>query len=142
MTMIGESPVSGLRFWRGFFLVAAIWNFVGGLPGVFAPAQMFAQEFGRVLEDPVLIAVYRGAWGTALLYGFGFLIVARDPLRHSGVVLMGGAGKALFALNLAWMLAMGWTSGFAWVVILGDAVFVSLFVLYFGWLVRSGRTLV
>lgn len=128
-----------LWFWRLFFVVAAIWNLVGGLPGVIAPAEMFAREFGRDLADPVLVSVYRGAWGTALLYGFGFLIVARDPIRHSGIVLMGGTGKALFALNLAVMFFKGLTSSFAIVVILGDAVFCALFVAYVIWLRRGGH---
>ena len=61
---------------------------------------MFQRKFGRELTDPVMVAVYRGAWGTAFLYGFGFLMVAITPVRHTGIVLMGGTGKALFALNL------------------------------------------
>lgn len=51
--------------------------------------------------------LYRGAWGTAFLYGFGFLLVAHHPVRHTGVVIMGGLGKALFALNLLGMYLNG-----------------------------------
>ncbi len=103
---------------------------------------MFAREFGRELTDPVLVAVYRGAWVTALLYGFDFLGVAYDPVRHSGVVLMGGVGKALFAGNLLYMFLNGWTSDFAIVVIVGDVIFVSLFVLYFRRLHQHGYSLI
>ena len=113
------------------FLVAALWNFAGAIPGFFDTSGMFAREFGRALVDPVMVIVYRGAWGTALLYGFGFLMAARDPLRHTGVVLMGGLGKAFFALHLLYMFAKGWTSAFAVVVIGGDALFVAAFVAYF-----------
>ncbi len=98
---------------------------------------MYAREFGRGLADPVMVAVYRGAWGTALLYGFGFLLVAYNPTQHTGVVLMGGVGKTLFALNLLYMFMQGWTSNFAVVVILGDALFVAAFVAYFLRLHRS-----
>lgn len=128
-----------LLAFRILFLVSALWNFAGALPGLFDSAGMFAQEFGRPLTDPVLIAVYRGAWGTALLYGFGFLAVARDPVRHTGIVAMGGAGKALFALNLLHMYLQGWTSDFAVVVIAGDAVFVALFLVYFLRLAKAGH---
>jgi hypothetical protein len=127
---------------RILFLISALWNFAGAFPGLFDSAGMFAREFGRELTDPVLVAVYRGAWGTALLYGFGFLAVVYDPIRHSGVVLMGGLGKALFALNLLYMYQNGWTSDFAIVVIAGDVIFVSLFVLYFLRLRRFGHSLV
>jgi hypothetical protein len=120
-----------LLFFRILFLIAALWNFAGALPGLFDSAGMFAREFGRDLTDPVLVAVYKGAWGTAFLYGFGFLMVAWNPIRHSGVVLMGGSGKALFAFNLAYMYQNGWTSDFAIAVIAGDIIFCALFVVYF-----------
>jgi hypothetical protein len=123
------------------FVVAALWNFAGAIPGLIDSGAMFAREFGRALTDPVMIAIYRGAWGTAFLYGFGFLMAAYNPLRHSAVVLMGGVGKALFALNLCYMLYNGWTSQFAYVVIAGDALFVAAFVFYAVRLKQLGATL-
>jgi hypothetical protein len=127
---------------RTLFVISALWNFAGAFPGLFDSAGMFEREFGRELTDPVLVAVYRGAWVTALLYGFGFLAVAFNPIRHSGVVLMGGVGKALFALNLLYMHQNGWTSDFAIVVIGGDFVFVALFVQYFRRLRQHGHSLI
>lgn len=124
------------------FVIAALWNFAGALPGLIDSAGMFAREFGRELADPVMVVVYRGAWGTALLYGFGFLMVARNPERHTGVVLMGGLGKAFFALHLLYMYLNGWTSEFALVVIGGDVVFVAMFVAYFMSVRRHGHTFV
>lgn len=132
-TTTGNAPASMTAF-RVLFVVAAIWNFAGAVPGLFDSAGMFAREFGRELTDPVMVAVYRGAWGTAFLYGFGFLMAAWDPVRHWGVVLMGGIGKALFAVNLFYMLKNGWTSDFAMVVIAGDVLFVAAFVVYLIWL--------
>ncbi|MEZ5226685.1 MAG: hypothetical protein R2710_08410 [Acidimicrobiales bacterium] len=123
------------------FVVAAVWNFAGALPGFIDSAGMFSREFGRELIDPVMVIVYRGAWGTALLYGVGFLLVARHPTRHAGIVLMGGLGKLFFALHLLYMYAKGWTSDFALVVIVGDAVFVALFAVYFFHLRRRGYRL-
>ncbi len=131
-----------LKLFRLLFLVAAAWNFAGALPGFFDTAGMIAREFGRELVDSVMVAVYRGAWGTALLYGFGFLLVAYNPTQHSGVVLMGGVGKALFALNLLYMFLQGWTSDFAVVVILGDVLFVAAFVAYFLRLRRGGHRVI
>jgi hypothetical protein len=131
-----------LLLFRWLFLIAALWNFAGALPGLFDTAGMFAREFGRELTDPVMVAVYRGAWGTALLYGFGFLMIAWNPVRHSGVVLMGGLGKALFALNLANMYLNGWTSDFAVIVIGGDIIFCALFVVYFVRLRQLGHSLI
>ena len=131
-----------LNFFRALFLIAAIWNFAGAFPGLMDSAGMFEREFSRELVDPVMIAVYRGAWGTALLYGFGFLMVAYNPVRHTGIVLMGGLGKALFAINLLYMYQMGWTSNFAIVVIGGDVIFVLLFLVYFLRLRHHGHKLI
>jgi len=131
-----------LLFFRSLFVIAALWNFAGALSGLFDSAGMFAREFGRDLTDPVMVAVYRGAWGTAFLYGFGFLVVAWNPVRHTGVVLMGGLGKALFALNLAYMHLNGWTSDFSIVVIGGDIIFVALFLVYFSRVRRLGHSLI
>jgi hypothetical protein len=129
------------RYFQAFFMIAAVWNFAGGLPGAMFPALMFEREFGRVLEDPSLVAIYRGAWGTSVLYGIGWLIVAQAPAHHWGIVAMGGLGKMLFALNLAYMYLNGWTSDFALVVIAGDFFFVLGFIAYFFWLRRSASPL-
>ncbi len=140
----GSTGLAGreLTFFRVFFVVAALWNFAGSLPGTIDSAGMFEREFGRALTDPVMVAVYRGAWVTSLLYAFGFLIVAVNPQRHTGIVAMGGLGKALFALNLLRMHLNGWTSDFAIVVIAGDVVFVAIFLLYFIRLKRLGIAII
>ncbi|MEM8636376.1 MAG: hypothetical protein AAGF33_15525 [Pseudomonadota bacterium] len=130
-----------LRFFRILFIVSAVWNFAGAIPGLMDTSGMFEREFGRALTDPVMVAVYRGAWGTAFLYGFGFLMAAANPVKHTGIVLMGGTGKALFALNLLFMYLNGWTSPFAMVVIAGDVAFIVLFALYFLQLKRSGYSI-
>ena len=139
---MNELDGGAMRFFRILFTVSAVWNFAGAIPGLVDAAGMFEREFARALADPVMIAVYRGAWGTAFLYGFGFLMAAVNPVRHTGVVLMGGLGKALFALNLCFMYLQGWTSSFAIVVIAGDVIFVALFVLYFAMLKRRGIAIV
>lgn len=129
-------PSREIALYRIVFVISALWNLAGAIPGLADSGGMFLREFGRELGDPVMIAVYRGAWGTAFLYGIGFLIVALNPLRHTGIVLMGGLGKALFALNLLYMYNAGWTSDFAIVVIVGDVLFVAAFLVYFARLRR------
>lgn len=143
-TVSGSARMEGreLTFFRVFFVIAALWNFAGAIPAVIDSAGMFAREFGRALTDPVMVAVYRGAWVTSLLYGFGFLMVAFNPQRHTGIVAMGGLGKALFALNLLHMHLNGWTSDFAIVVIAGDVLFVAIFLVYFVRLRRHGVAIV
>lgn len=131
-----------ISLYRALFLISALWNLAGAFPGLLDSAGMFEREFGQELTDPVLVAIYRGAWATAFLYGLGFFMVAYDPIRHTGVVMMGGLGKALFATNLLIMYLNDWTTDFAIVVIVGDAVFVFLFVIYFLRLKHYDHTLI
>lgn len=51
---------------------------------------------------------------------------------------MGGLGKMLFALNLAFMNLNEWTSEFALMVVAGDIFFVLGFLIYFLWMRTSG----
>ncbi len=69
-------------------------------------------------------------------------MVASNPIRHTGIVFMGGIGKALFALNLLYMLQNGWTSDFAILVVIGDAFFVAAFVMYFARLKKLGESII
>lgn len=139
--LINSLPHRDVRMFRILFVISALWNLAGAIPGLSDAEGMFLREFGRELADPIMIAVYRGAWGTAFLYGIGFLIAAWNPARHTGIVMMGGLGKALFALNLLSMYQQGWTSDFALVVIVGDALFVAAFAAYFLRLKRHGSLL-
>jgi hypothetical protein len=134
-------PPRDLAAYRVLFVISAIWNFAGAILGLVDSNRMFAQEFGRELTDPVMLAIYRGAWGTAFIYGCGFLLAAYSPQRHAGIVLMGGIGKALFALNLLYMYWQGWTSNFALLVVGGDVLFVVAFAVYFFRLRRYGGIL-
>ncbi|MBK8236678.1 MAG: hypothetical protein IPK74_14095 [Deltaproteobacteria bacterium] len=86
--------------------------------------------FDRALSDPLLTSIYRGAWGTTFLYFVGYLIVARDPERHTGIVLLGTIGKVFFAINLLSLYAHGLATDLVFVVVVGDSVFSALFVRY------------
>lgn len=115
---------------RAIFIAAALWNLAGGLPGYFDSPSVFYALFGAELSDPLMISVYRGAWGTTFLYFVGYLIVARNPGRHTGIVLLGTIGKVFFAANLLNLYAQGLATSLVLVVVAGDSVFSVLFVLY------------
>lgn len=118
------------RLWSLIFVTAALWNLAGGLPGYFAPAYVFEALFDRELVDPLLTSIYRGAWGTTFLYFVGYLIVARNPERHTGIVLLGTIGKVFFAVNLLSLYSHGLATWLVLVVVVGDSVFSVLFVRY------------
>ncbi|MCP5041354.1 MAG: hypothetical protein GY944_10035 [bacterium] len=125
-----------LVFFRYLFIASAIWNLFGAILGYFNTAFAFNLFFGRELSDPLTHMIYQGAWGTTLVYFIGYLIVAYDPVRHVGIVIVGGIGKVGFALRLLEMYGLGIANPIVLVVIIGDAIYSLLFVLYFVQLYR------
>ena len=91
---------------------------------------MFHRLFGSELTDPLMTAIYKGSWGTTFLYFFGYLLVAYNPVRHTGVVILGTIGKMFFAAGLLKAYLSGMTTSFALVVLAGDFIFTALFIAY------------
>lgn len=130
-------PASEIRLFRMLFIAAAVWNMIGAIFGYFNTATTFEAFFGRELTDPLYYAIYQGAWGTTLVYFFGYLIVAANPVKHVGIVIVGGIGKAGFAMKLLELYSAGLASPVVFIVIVGDFLFVALFLLYFYRLYRA-----
>jgi len=118
-------------FFVRLFLAAAIWNFCGAILGYFNTAFAFEMFFGRELSDPLVFAIYKGAWGTTLTYFIGYLLVSRNPGKHYGIVITGGIGKLGFIISLWQLHTAAIANSIVFIVIIGDAVFLLLFVYYF-----------
>lgn len=131
-----------IRLLRAMFVMAAVWNLCGGVLGYFNPGYTFELLFDRAAEDPVLLAVFRGATGTTLTYFFGYLIVALNPLRHTGIVIVGGIGKLGFAVQMLKFYSAGLANANALVVVVGDMLFCALFLIYFYRMHKNGEKLV
>jgi hypothetical protein len=120
-----------LVLFRFLFLTAALWNLIGAIFGYFNTGFTFYNFFGKELLDPLVYAIYQGAWGTTLVYFFGYLIVAYNPVKHSGIVIVGGIGKVGFAVKLLQLYSQGIANPIVFVVIVGDFIFVAFFIYYF-----------
>lgn len=120
-----------ITFFRILFVVAALWNFIGAIFGYFNTAYTFKGFFNRELTDPLFYAIYQGAWGTTLVYFVGYSIVAYNPLKHTGVVMVGGIGKVGFAISLLKFYLVGLAGSIVFIVIVGDFIFFLLFLYYF-----------
>ena len=120
-----------ITFFRILFVGAALWNFVGAIFGYFNTAYTFNRFFNRELTDPLFYAIYQGAWGTTLVYFVGYSIVAYNPLKHTGVVIVGGIGKVGFAISLLKFYLVGLAGSIVFIVIVGDFIFFLLFLYFF-----------
>ena len=120
-----------ITFFKYMFLLAALWNLIGAGFGYFNTAYTFQQFFGRELSDPLYHAIYQGSWGTTFVYFFGYLIVAYNPVKHPGIVIVGGIGKLGFAVKLLQLYLAGFADPVIFIVIVGDFIFLALFAYYF-----------
>ena len=126
-------------FFTKLFVAAALWNLLGALFGFFNTAFTFELMFNRAIPDPLMFAIYKGAWGTTLIYFIGYLLVARNPQRHYGVVVTGGIGKLGYIMTLMQLYIAGIASPLVFVIVTGDALFFGLFCYYFYQLIKSAR---
>lgn len=130
-----------LSFFKAAFVLAAVWNLAGGILGYFNPEVAFHLLFDRTLTDPLYLDIYRGACGTTLVYFVGYAIVAYNPVRHTGIVLVGGIGKIGFAIQLLKFYAAGIANANALFVIIGDFIFFAFFVYYYYRLHRTKQSI-
>ncbi|MCB1138773.1 MAG: hypothetical protein KDK23_08460 [Leptospiraceae bacterium] len=130
-----------LLFFRWLFLAGALWNLLGAVFGYFNTATTYQNFFGRELADPLQFAIYQGSWGTTLLYFLGYLLVAHNPQKHTGIVALGTLGKIFFALKLWGLYSAGLAKPVVLVVIVGDALFSALYIYYLFRMVMTQKEL-
>jgi hypothetical protein len=130
-----------LTFFKYMFLLAALWNLIGAGFGYFNTAYTFQHFFDRELSDPLFHAIYQGSWGTTFVYFFGYLIVAHNPVKHVGIVIVGGIGKLGFAVKLLQLYMAGLANSLIFIVIVGDFIFLLLFAYYFVCLFKAKESI-
>ncbi|MEO9802945.1 MAG: hypothetical protein ABJF04_06845 [Reichenbachiella sp.] len=131
-----------LTTFKVIFITAALWNLIGAIFGYFNTAYTFNGFFDRELTDPLYYTIYQGAWGTTLVYFIGYSIVAYNPVKHTGIVIVGGIGKVGFAISLFKFYLAGLANSVVFIVIIGDFIFSLLFVYYFVQLYRANEKIV
>ena len=128
-------------FFTGLFIVAAAWNLIGAGFGYFNTEYTFQGLFGRELNDPLFYEVYKGAWGTTFMFFFGYLLVAYNPIKHTGVALIGGVGKLSFAIAELQLYFSGLANSKILIVVVGDFIFCAFFAYYFFKLFTSKKAI-
>ena len=118
------------KIWKIIFVTAAIWNLLGATLGTVFTFDVFMILFDRSLSDPLVISIYRGAWGSSFLYFLGYLFVAYNPQKQTGVIIIGTIGKIFFAFTLFTHYLNGLATSYALIVIVGDVIFSILFIIF------------
>ena len=118
------------RFWKIVFLIAGLYTAGGVLPGLFNPEQGLLDFTNQIIEDRNTIYFFRSLWITVFVFGIGFFIVALNPAKHRGIVIMGFLGKLLFAANVLIQYSNEKVSQMAMTAAVIDLVFVLLFGIF------------
>lgn len=117
------------QVWRLFFVVSALWNFLGGL-GIIWPQKSFKSFFGEDAVDETTLLLYRLLWGAVFLFGISYLLIAFDPAANIGIIIVGIIGKVaagVIFLNLYHQGVVGKPARFS---AIGDMLFTFFFMLY------------
>ncbi|MCK5130711.1 MAG: hypothetical protein KAR40_00990 [Candidatus Sabulitectum sp.] len=115
--------------WRKLFLISAIWNFAGAIPGILFPALSMRLFYGIQTDNYHTLFLTSLFWGTVFLFGIGYLIVANAPVKNLGIIAMGVTGKVILAS--AWYCIYFLCKGRATIVVVGAATGDLIFAIYF-----------
>jgi peroxiredoxin len=116
---------------RFTLLAAAIYNLVWGCWVVIRPNDFF--EWLQI-ETPNNIPIWQALGMVVGVYGIGYAITSRNPVRYWPIVLVGLIGKVLGPLGFAWSFWNNNLSGaFIWQILFNDLIWWVPFVgiLYF-----------
>jgi hypothetical protein len=124
--------------WIKRMLVAsAAWNITGGATSLADPAHHFQQMYNLTpaVNDALLMYFYQCTWINVLAWGLAYLLAAFWPRSRQAVLVAGGAGKAVYFLACAALVASGAGKPLVLAFGLGDLLMAALF----GWAWLSQR---
>ena len=123
---------------KRLLLGSAAWNITGGVTSLADPANHFAQMYAAapaVANDPLLMYFYQCTWINVLAWGGAYALAAFWPGSRAAVLAAGGAGKAVYFLACAALVASGVGKPLVLAFGLGDLLMAALFC----WAVLSQR---
>ena len=113
------------RWYRSWFYAAAIYNVVWGAAVVVFPGALLRFAGMDASNSIPLVQVMGMMVG---VYAYGYYLLAREPLRYSGLIWIALAGKTLGPIGFAYSASTGalpWT--FGWVCMFNDVIWWPVF---------------
>lgn len=116
--------------WRKFFAVSGCWNMIGAIPAVISPRLNLKLMYGLSTNDYYNLMLNRSLWIAILIFGVGYFLIALDPRRYFGIIVMGIIGKIAVAVIWFHMFSIGTATFMAAFAATGDSIFTVFFILY------------
>jgi len=114
-----------LRWYRAWFVAAAIYNALWGVAVVAIPvplARLVGVDATTFVPFVQVIGMMVG------VFAIGYWLMAREPLRYAGFIWIALAGKTLGPIGLAYSASIGalpWS--FGWVCLFNDLIWWPAF---------------
>lgn len=105
-------PNDEFRGYRRWFYAAAVYNVIWGLAVILFPTALFRAVSGVTLQYPSL---FQCIGMMVLVYGPGYYLIAKDPIRYGRFVWIGILGKTFGPLGFVCAALKGelpWAFGF------------------------------
>ncbi|MFZ5571632.1 MAG: hypothetical protein ACOZF0_14615 [Thermodesulfobacteriota bacterium] len=122
--------------WKKFFLIAALWNFSGAIPGIFLSDLSLRLFYGIHTSDFHTLFLNSMFWGAVMIFGIGYLIVASDIDKNPGILILGIITKTLVAL--VWYYIYFFGCDRATILVVGGATGDLVFAGYFVYFLKQG----
>lgn len=121
-----------LKRWRMLFVIAALFNFVIGVPIILFRHWSFDLAFRDEVAAAIGFAPHLWAdFGVFItLIGLGYLFIASDPPRQRMLVWLGVLAKGFDVVVLSWRAFMEIANPIVLLPAAIDGVFMILFLLF------------
>ena len=116
--------------WRKFLVIAGIWNFSFALPALLFPSFMVRLMYGFQTSDFYILYLNSSFFGTFLIFGIGYLLIAYDPGKNLGIVLLGIIGKTIVGIAFYYLYNMDRVTIMPVLAGTGDLIFTFYFIYY------------
>ncbi|HWB98246.1 MAG TPA: hypothetical protein VG672_16150 [Bryobacteraceae bacterium] len=123
--------------YRRMLLAGALWNLAGGTFVILATPWIFSQA-GLVVPKP---GVYYWSWiALFMTFGLGYYLAYRDMYRNRDIIRLGAIGKFAFAVIFlyGYYANPGEIPPFFLIPVIGDLVFVVLFIMFLRFARKQG----
>lgn len=126
------------NFYKGMFLIGALWNILGGIAIIVLTGWIFA-EANLTLPHP---PVYYHSWiALFVTFGIGYYMVYRNMYANRNIVILGIIGKLAFsAIFIYNMIAFKGQIPVLFIIpVIGDMIFVVLFGIFLNFTRKMNR---
>jgi hypothetical protein len=126
------------KFYRGVFLIGALWNVAGGVFVILFTGSIFKLS-GLTPPDP---PNYYQSWiALFMTFGIGYYLAYLDMYLNKNIILLGMIGKVAFAADfiIDILIYKGRIPAFFLVPAIGDLVFAVIFATFLIFVKKQGK---